>query len=60
MKAERLAHEIETRAVPFDEHELRVSLAFGHYTFHGEEDIAAALEAADRAMYAHKKGDGAA
>jgi diguanylate cyclase (GGDEF)-like protein len=54
-KADSLAHLISEQATPWKEHILRVSVAYGVYSFKGGEDVAHALEAADKAMYAHKR-----
>lgn len=54
-KADSLAQMISEHATPWDGHTLRVSVAYGIYSFKGGEDVAHALDAADKAMYAHKR-----
>jgi diguanylate cyclase (GGDEF)-like protein len=54
-KADSLAQMISEQATPWKDQMLRVSVAYGIYSFKGGEDVAHALEAADKAMYAHKR-----
>ena len=54
-KSVQLAQEIAKSPVPFNDHELTISVTFGAYTFNGVEDAGQALAAADKAMYASKQ-----
>ncbi len=54
-KAEVLAGVIGELRVRRDGASLPVSVAWGVFTFTGEDDVAAALDAADKAMYAQKR-----
>lgn len=58
MKTMQLAELISREQVVHGGHEVSVSLAFGHYTFEGNEGTHAAIEAADRAMYERKRAAG--
>lgn len=58
-KADSLAEMISEQATPWDGQTLRVSVAYGVYSFKGGEDVAHALDAADKAMYAHKRSKAA-
>jgi diguanylate cyclase (GGDEF)-like protein len=53
-KAAELAAAIRSRPLIWDGAELTVEVAYGLYTFSGAERPHRAIEAADRAMYAHK------
>ncbi|GGF38275.1 GGDEF domain-containing protein [Aliidongia dinghuensis] len=53
-KAGALAEAIEAAPLQWNGAAIRLSAATGAYCFNGDEDIAAALEAADRAMYRTK------
>lgn len=55
-KTESLAASVRGRSIPWEKTELRVSVAVGCYTFRGGEPLADMLVAADRAMYADKRG----
>ena len=57
-KSGQLAREIGKQPVPFNDHELAISVTHGAYTFSGAEDAGQALAEADKAMYAHKHGGG--
>jgi diguanylate cyclase (GGDEF)-like protein len=59
-KASRLADEIAARPLEWNGATIPLRLAFGTFTFSGGENARDALEAADRAMYAQKHGNGAA
>ena len=54
-KSVQLAQAIGENPVPFNDHELTISITFGAYTFNGVEDAGQALAEADKAMYAHKQ-----
>ncbi len=54
-KAAALAGVIAGLQVPRDGGTIPVSVAWGVFTFTGETDIGAALDAADKAMYAQKR-----
>ena len=54
-KADSLAQMISDQVTPWKDQTLRVSVAYGVYSFKGGEDVSHALEAADKAMYAHKR-----
>jgi len=54
-KAEALARCVEATTCRWQGVDLPVSVAFGAYAFHGADDAVAAIDAADRAMYAHKR-----
>ena len=54
-KSIQLAQEIAKNPVPFNDHELAISVTFGAYTFNGVEDPGQALTEADKAMYASKQ-----
>ena len=54
-KADALAQMIGEQTTPWKDHTLRISVAYGIYSFKGGEDVAHAIEAADKAMYAHKR-----
>lgn len=54
-KTEELAAQISAEPVQWRDVEFEVTIAHGSYTFDGAEDATAALDAADRAMYAQKK-----
>ena len=53
-KAVQLARTIEDRPLTWQGARIELRLAYGVYTFRGGEDARAALDAADRAMYARK------
>ncbi len=55
-KAEALAGVIAGLQVPREGGTIPVSIAWGVFTFTGKADIAAALDAADKEMYAQKRG----
>lgn len=59
-KANRLVEEIAARPLEWNGAAIPLRLAFGTFTFNGGENARDALEAADRAMYAQKHGNGAA
>ena len=54
-KAEFLADAIHSKPFEWNGHEMRLTVAHGAYTMTGGEDASAALHAADRAMYEHKR-----
>ena len=53
-KIAQLVEQISASPVRWRDQEFSVSIAHGHYTFHGAEDAGEALIAADKAMYAQK------
>lgn len=53
-KITQLVEQISSNPVRWREQEFNVSIAHGHYTFHGSEDASDALIAADKSMYAQK------
>ena len=55
-KAEQLAKCIEDDPLEWEGETIPLVVAFGVHTIHGGGDAGAALEAADKAMYAHKVG----
>ena len=55
-KAEQLAKTIADDPLEFEGETIVLEVAFGVHTIHGGGDAGAALEAADKAMYAHKTG----
>jgi diguanylate cyclase (GGDEF)-like protein len=57
-KLGQLALEIGKQPVPFNDHELAISVSYGDYTFCGAEDAGQALAEADKIMYGAKQGDG--
>ena len=54
-KATALAHEVGKRALRWGKIKLKVSAAFGVYSFSGSDDAHVAIEAADKAMYQQKR-----
>jgi diguanylate cyclase (GGDEF)-like protein len=54
-KAESLAETIRARPLLWQGKEIALSAAYGVHSFHGTENAAEALDAADRAMYERKK-----
>ena len=54
-KADSLAETIRTRPLLWQGKEITLSAAYGAHSFHGNENAAEALDAADRAMYERKK-----
>lgn len=56
VKAEFLAKAIHDDPLVWEGEEIRLEVAFGVHTIRSGADAGAALEAADRAMYAHKVG----
>jgi len=56
LKAARLAQLIEAQTVEWRGHKIALSVAHGTYALKGKEDANDALHAADRAMYARKRG----
>lgn len=54
-KAAALAGKIESEPFVWEGDRITLRIAYGSYTFCGSEDPAVALDAADRAMYAHKQ-----
>ena len=54
-KAASLAVEITKRPLLWQGGEIPLSASYGTHSFHGTEDVGAALAAADRAMYLRKK-----
>jgi diguanylate cyclase (GGDEF)-like protein len=54
-KAAALAEAIETTPLLWGDTVIRVGVAFGVYSFSGTDDPQIAIEAADRAMYQHKR-----
>lgn len=54
-KIARLAQQISAKEVEWKGHSFQVTIAHGHYTFHGMEEANDALMAADKAMYAQKR-----
>jgi diguanylate cyclase (GGDEF)-like protein len=54
-KAAVLAATIEDQPFAWEGDPIALKIAYGSYTFKGGEDPAIALDAADRAMYAHKQ-----
>ena len=55
-KAEALVDAIRAAPFEWEGETIDIQVAFGAYTFQPGEDSDDALAAADRAMYAHKKG----
>ena len=55
-KAEQLAEAIASDPLDWNGEAIRLEVAFGIHTIRSGGDAGAALEAADRAMYAHKTG----
>ncbi len=55
LKAQELAHAIESKPLAWEGEQLRLTVAYGAHTFRSGEDATAALNAADRAMYANKQ-----
>lgn len=55
-KAKTLIDEIESAPLDWQGHQIPLRLAYGTHTFSSGEDAGDALAAADRAMYAHKRG----
>ncbi len=53
-KAQMLAQRIRDSAFAWDGHSIKLDVAYGIYSFKQGEDAQQALEAADKAMYAHK------
>lgn len=54
-KADALAAAISARPLTWQGQEIVLSAAYGTHSFHGHENAAEALDAADRAMYLRKK-----
>jgi diguanylate cyclase (GGDEF)-like protein len=54
-KADSLAETIRARPLLWQGKEITLSAAYGAHSFHGNENAAEALDAADRAMYERKK-----
>jgi diguanylate cyclase (GGDEF)-like protein len=54
-KASALAQAIDTTALNWGKHEIKVSAAFGVYSFTGGDDAQVAIEAADKEMYKQKR-----
>jgi diguanylate cyclase (GGDEF)-like protein len=54
-KASALAQAIGSTALNWGKHEIKVSAAFGVYSFTGSDDAQVAIEAADQAMYKQKR-----
>lgn len=54
-KASSLAQAIGSTALSWGKHEIKVSAAFGVYSFTGSDDAQVAIEAADQAMYKQKR-----
>ena len=54
-KADSLAETIRARPLLWQGREIALSAAYGAHSFHGNENAAEALDAADRAMYERKK-----
>jgi diguanylate cyclase (GGDEF)-like protein len=54
-KAASLAVAITERPLLWQGNEIALSASYGTHSFHGTEDVGAALDAADRAMYRRKK-----
>ena len=59
-KAKSLVDAIEGRPLDWNGVEIPIRVAYGTYTFRGDDDAGDALAAADRAMYARKQEDKAA
>ena len=57
-KSGQLAREIGKQPVPFDDHDLAISVSFGEYTLSGAEDAGQVLAEADKVMYEKKHGGG--
>ena len=57
-KAALLAAAIGDAPLEWEDKRIALSLAYGTYTFRGGDDAGAALQAADDAMYRHKKSVG--
>ena len=55
-KAKTLIDEIESAPLDWQGHQIPLRLAYGTHTFSTGENAGDALAAADRAMYAHKRG----
>ncbi|MBI3453370.1 MAG: GGDEF domain-containing protein [Rhodospirillales bacterium] len=56
-KAASLAEAISSQSVTWEDNKIAVAVSYGTYAFRGGEDAARAIDAADRAMYARKKGE---
>ena len=54
-KAAALARKVELEPFVWEGKPIALRIAYGSYTFKDGEDAAVALDAADRAMYAHKQ-----
>lgn len=54
-KASALAEALATTPLRWGDADIRVGAAFGVYSFSGKDDPHVAIEAADRAMYRHKR-----
>jgi diguanylate cyclase (GGDEF)-like protein len=54
-KAVALAQEIDKRPLRWGKNKLKVSAAYGVYSFTGSDDAHVAIEAADKAMYKQKR-----
>jgi diguanylate cyclase (GGDEF)-like protein len=54
-KASSLAQAIGSTALSWGKHEIKLSAAFGVYSFTGSDDAQVAIEAADQAMYKQKR-----
>jgi diguanylate cyclase (GGDEF)-like protein len=55
-KAASLAQAVATEPIDWDGDRINVTLSYGVHTFAGGEPVEQALDAADRAMYARKRG----
>ncbi len=56
-KAHQLVDAIGAEPVQYNDETFPMSVSFGAHTFTGREDADAALEAADQAMYARRRGE---
>ena len=56
-KAQILAQRVQNARFSWNGHDIELGVAYGVYSFKQGEDPAQALEAADKAMYAHKSSE---
>jgi PleD family two-component response regulator len=56
-KAAALAQAIGSTALRWGKTDIKVSAAYGVYSFTGSDDAQVAIEAADKAMYRQKRSD---
>jgi diguanylate cyclase (GGDEF)-like protein len=58
VRAEAIAHAIESNSFEHEGHAIPLTIAYGVYEIAADGDVEAALAGADKAMYAHKRGKG--